>query len=306
MTLAVYLVIAASAATFGIATAIRAARYARSPLHLRWELYPIPHEASGRVAYGGSYFETSEWWRVPRAPRRIGELRAMVVEILFLKALGDHNRALWRRSFPFHLGLYLLACACALVLLAALFALVGRAPAGLLRGLSAVTGVAGLSLTAAGSAALLHRRLTDPQLRPYTSHGDIFNLGFFLGALGLLGVGYVTREAGSSGPVAVVTGLLTWDLTRPVAPVFAAGLIAASLLVAYIPFTHMSHYVGKYFTYHQVRWDDAPLREDRRTSATMAEQLAYGPTWSAPHIRTNGATTWAEIAATNPAAEERR
>ena len=34
----------------------------------------------------------------------------------------------------------------------------------------------------------------------------------------------------------------------------------SALLAAYIPFTHMSHFVGKYFTYHAVRWDDAANR----------------------------------------------
>jgi len=72
------------------------------------------------------------------------------------------------------------------------------------------------------------------------------------------------------------------------------------VLTAYIPLTHMSHFVAKYFTYHSVRWDDAPLRDNRRIAAAFAEYLTYRPTWSAPHMKAGGATTWAEVAATNP------
>ena len=38
-------------------------KYFRMPLHVRWELYPVPHE-KGRE-YGGSYFEELNWWKNP-------------------------------------------------------------------------------------------------------------------------------------------------------------------------------------------------------------------------------------------------
>ncbi len=31
------------------------------PIHLRWELYPVPHEA-GKAEYGGGYLEETSWW----------------------------------------------------------------------------------------------------------------------------------------------------------------------------------------------------------------------------------------------------
>ena len=43
---------------------LRVAKYARAPMHLRWELYPVPHE-KGRD-HGGSYFEETDWWTLPR------------------------------------------------------------------------------------------------------------------------------------------------------------------------------------------------------------------------------------------------
>ena len=39
---------------------VRGLRYARAPMHLRWELYPVPHEEAKRAAYGGSRYEDTD------------------------------------------------------------------------------------------------------------------------------------------------------------------------------------------------------------------------------------------------------
>jgi hypothetical protein len=50
---------------------------------LRWELYPVPHEAPERAEHGGSYFEESDWWTKKRKFNLGGELAAMLPEMLF-------------------------------------------------------------------------------------------------------------------------------------------------------------------------------------------------------------------------------
>jgi nitrate reductase gamma subunit len=162
-----YAVICAAALTFAAASVARAIRYARSPIHLRWELYPVPHEKPEQVAHGGSYFESGEWWRAPRHFNLARELRFMIPEMLFLKALREFNRPLWFRSFPFHFGLYLLAGTCGLLLATAVAAVLGGGAlagtlAHILRWVYTAMGVAGLTLSVGGAVALLHRRLTDP------------------------------------------------------------------------------------------------------------------------------------------------
>lgn len=309
MTVVLYCLICSAVLTFLAASFVRAVTYARTPLHLRWELYPVPHEERIRVKHGGSYFEVSEWWTAPRHFALAEELRFMVPEMLFLRGLRQANRSLWYRSFPFHFGLYLLACSAAVILAAALGAVLGLAgSSGPIRAalprIAAAIGSAGLVLAVGGAVALLHRRLTDPALRSYTAPGDIFNLLFFIAALGLTGVGYLLRPSGSPGAVATITGLLSWNTSLEVAAPFAAGLIASAALVAYIPLTHMSHFVAKYFTYHAVRWDDAPLLQDQRMAARLAEHLAYRPTWSAAHLGADGSRTWADVASSNPAEAE--
>jgi nitrate reductase gamma subunit len=305
VTILVYVVITASLLVFLAASLARAIWYARHPIHLRWELYPVPHEPPAQAAHGGSYFETSEWWRTTRHFSLWGEVAFMVPEMLFLRALRHANRALWWRSFPFHFGLYLLGASGALVIAdavamkAGIVAAAGPA-ASAVHVLYAATGLIGFAMALAGAGGLLHRRLTDPALRPYTTAGDIFNLLFFVVVLALAAIGYATRPAGSPGPLAIAAGLLSFDATVRIGPVFVAALIGGSVLLAYIPLTHMSHFVGKYFTYHAVRWDDTPARESARMAAKLAEQLTYRPTWAASHMTADGTRTWAEIATSVP------
>ncbi len=305
MTTAVFVILYASALVFVAGTIMRAVQYARAPLHLRWELYPVPHEAPDRAAHGGSYFEESDWWTKDGHFYMKGELMAMGTEILFLKALHEFNRRLWYRSFPFHFGLYLLIGTVALLLAAAaltLFApaVMAGAAGTAVRWLCTVTGAVGLVLTVIGSIGLFIRRLTDPALKNSTTGGDLFNLVAFIAALGLVGIGYLVRPDGAPGAVATTVGLLTWNTTAAVPALFGTGLILSGLLAAYIPFTHMSHFVAKYFTYHAVRWDDAVNRRGGKLERALAEYLTYRPTWSAPHVTADGKRTWADVATTNP------
>ena len=289
MTTVLYAMLYVSAAVGLVATVVRAIGYARAPLHLRWELYPVPHEAADRAAHGGSYFEESNWWTKP----------------------SHFNLRLWRRSFPFHFGLYLLIATAVIVLAAAVAtvftpAVMAGALGGMIRLLYRLTGIAGLALTLVGAAGLLHRRLTDHDLKTYTTPGDLFNLGLFLAALGLLAAGYAFRPVGAPSVLGIVVGLLTWNTAIQVPGLLAAGLLLSAWLAAYIPFTHMSHFVGKYFTYHAVRWDDRVNRRGGSIERTLAEYLTYRPTWAAPHVTADGVRTWADVVTTNPTKATKR
>jgi nitrate reductase gamma subunit len=305
MNVLVYLALSACAAAFVVATAARAWMYARAPIHLRWELYPVPHEDPEKAAHGGSYFEDKDWWTRKRHYNLAGELRVMVPEMLFLKALRECNRKLWYRSFPFHFGLYTLAATCGLVLVGALGGLFAPAlmagPAGaILHWVATVSGAAGMALALFGAVGLLHRRLTDPDLKTYTTAGDVFNLLFFIVAFGVLAAGILLRSPADPSMVTLTQGLLTFDRTVQVPGLLAAGIVLSSLLAAYIPLTHMSHFVGKYFTYHDVRWNDQVNLRGSTIEAKLAEYLTYRPTWSAAHVGADGQRTWADIATTNP------
>jgi len=299
VTVASFVIAWIGVAAFVVGTCARAVRYARAPMHLRWELYPVPHEAPARAAHGGSRYEERDWWRKPQARHLRGELAYMLPEMLLLAGLRQHNRRLWYRSYPFHLGLYLVAAAAALLAAGALVDLAG-APLGdgAARAVNAacdLLGAGGVLLGTGGALALIHARLTDPKLATYSAPADYFNLALFAGVLPLVGLGFLLEPAPALLVAARVARL---DTAAPLHPVLAAGLALAALTAAYVPLTHMSHFVGKWFTYHNVRWDDGPTGE--RVRAKMAEYLTYRPTWSAPHVQADGTKTWREVVAANP------
>jgi nitrate reductase gamma subunit len=284
MNLFLYGIVYLSALIFVIACTFRIFQYARTPLHLRWELYPKPDETPGR----------SRLW---------AELKFMIPEILLLKSLREFNRILWLRSFPFHLGLYLLIAATMLLVFSALLSLflpfwpVGPA----LHYLYLWAGGMGLGLGIFGASSLLAKRLTDPGLKIYTTRGDIFNLVFFIIAFGALSAGYIFRPSGAPGMKAIVLALLTFDTGAEIHSLLAIGIFLSAVLTAYIPMTHMAHFIAKYFTYHSVRWDDAHNRQGGKIEQRLVECLSYRPTWAAAHVKADGKRTWAEIAKIDPA-----
>jgi nitrate reductase gamma subunit len=292
MNVFLYLAIYLSTLVFLIACVIRIFQYARTPLHLRWELYPSPHEAPG----------CSKLW---------AELKCMIPEILFLKSLREFNRRLWFRSFPFHLGLYFLIATIIMLAWSALLSLLApflmAGPIGLiLHFLYTLTGSLGLGLGILGASSLLVHRLTDPVLEIYTARGDIFNLAFFIVTFGVLSAGYIVRPPAAPGMKAIALALIRFDTGIQIHALLAIGLFLNAILMAYIPMTHMAHFIAKYFTYHSVRWDDARNRRGGKIERRLAECLSYRPNWAAPHVKADGKRTWAEIAAINPAQEAKK
>jgi nitrate reductase gamma subunit len=306
MAILLYVVIYISALVFLIACTIRAVHYARLPLHLRWELYPVPHEEPERAKHGGSYFESTDWWKKPTPFNLLGELKSMLPEMLLQKGLWEFNRRMWFVSFPFHFGLYLIIGSTALLMATALLTLLAPQFASggsglILHYVYAVGWLAGAALAVGGALALLVRRLTDKELTTYTVPADIFNLLFFILTLGCLFSGYLLQRQGAPGALGLARGVLSFDTTLRFPPMLAMGLAMGALLTAYIPMTHMSHFIAKYFTYHAVRWDDRPSRRGSVLEKRVAEYLTYRPRWAAPHVGADGTKTWADIAMSNPA-----
>ncbi len=305
MTCIPYLMVYASLAAAVVTMLLRFAMWARMPMHLRWELYPVAHEGS-RAHYGGSYLEESRWWEKPREVSLLGEARVMIPEILFLHCLWENNRPLWLRSFPFHFGLYLLIGGTALLaadgVLGALWPDWSQEAAGaFLRVTVQVALYAGLGLGTLGALGLLQRRLADPRLRVLSSGADILNLLLFALALGVGLITALLLDRDLSLASAFWGNLLTLGLDSfPYAgPEAALPLISLALLcglAVYVPTTHMSHFIGKYFAYHDIRWNDAPNLPGGEDEAVVARLLQRPVSWAAPHIQGQGRMSWAELA----------
>jgi len=289
---------------FIVAVAVKVHKINSMPVHIRWELYPVPHEAK-RAHYGGSYYEEVDWWTKPREVSLIGELKGMIPEMLFIKALWEHNRSLWYRSFPFHFGLYLLIGWVGLLIMGAIIQIFGveiAANSGSIIGtgihyLTILAGAFGLILASIGAIALLHRRLTDEELQGYSSPSHIFNLSAFVVALLVAFFTYILADQTFSIARGYVQGLLTFKLAAPVgSTAVAVEMTLFSLLMAYVPLTHMSHFVAKYFFYHKIRWEDEPNIVGSKMEKQISEVLGYPVSWAAPHIKGDGKKTWAEVA----------
>ncbi len=282
---------------FLLAFVIRSVRLARLPVHLRWELAPVPHE-KGKSHYGGSYLEEVNWWTRPRHKDHAAEAIYMLKEIVFLKALFEHNRKLWRLSFPFHFGLYLLVVAGGLVVIGGLASVVGVEMAGwgvLEGGLRLLAGV-GYALGMLGALGLLFVRLTDDGMRNSTAPVTYINLLVLL-AMFVTGLWTVLAVAGFTGHVmGFAGGLLRASVPTDLPGMVVAHLVFALLFLAYLPFTQMMHFVAKYFTYHKVRWDDEPVTAGSKLDLELKKLLNQPVTWAGPHVRADGKKTWVDIA----------
>jgi nitrate reductase gamma subunit len=295
-----------------VAAGMRVYRQIKLPLHLRWELYPVKREAGKRAEYGGSYMEELNWWEKEKKNSLLNEIRYMVPEILFLRGLKKENPRLWNLSFPFHFGLYLMIGTLVLLVLGAFLMLMGF-PISPSRGfvgsliyyLTILLGFLGLTMGTVGTAGLFRRRLRDPELRNYSAFSDYLNLVFIFVFFHISLLTWLFHDLAFDGARAYIYSLLTFGGT-PAGMVGSRSflgtlaIVLGSLLIAYIPLTHMSHMFMKYFMYHSVRWEDTPNITGSGIEAAVLANLGLKPTWAAPHIGADGKKTWAEIANSGP------
>ncbi len=267
----------------------------RLPLHLRWELAPVPHD-KGKGRYGGSYLEESEWWTSRRCISHIAPVLYMAKEIFLLSSIWKHNRCLWPFSLAFHSGIYLFVLAGAVVILAEVLSVLA-VPASFIsffHMLFSVLALAGCLLGSAGVIGLLLKRALDSGLRPFSTLKTYFHL-LFSGAVFISGV-FAWFIAGNylSEVSALINGLFTLDTSISVSLPLTVHLILVWLFILYLPFSNMIHFAAKYFLYHGMRWNDAP--QDEQMARKVQALLNRPVSWSAEHISSGGRKSWAEVA----------
>ncbi len=281
---------------FSAAVLARIVRIMKMPVHLRWELYPVPHE-KGRAHYGGSILEEVNWWTKPREMDRLNELRVMLTEIIFLKGVWEHNRSLWLASFGLHFGLYLLCGVLALLLLSVVLTLTGLSslPATLALVIPLLAW-GGYALGILGTVLLYVKRLTDPKLKMYNNPSHYFNL-LLLGAIFITGLAWLaTRPDYSTSSADFLQSLLTPAIAAPLPMIGYWHLCLVLFFFLYFPFTHMTHAFVKYFTYHAIRWEDEPVHPGAKFQTQLHQQIQQPVTWAAPHVNADGKKTWADLA----------
>lgn len=295
---------------FFAAVITKTARIARLPVHLRWDLYPIPHE-KGKSHYGGSYFENSAWWRKPQRKSLPAEIREMAVEIFFLRSVFRNNRPLWFFSYPLHLGLYALVGLVVCLKLSVLLSWsgvsfdetgVGFLPY-VMSWLTIILAALGWILTFAGGLGLLGMRLFRSDLRAYSTPGDYLNLILLLAVSGTGLFAWATVDRECTSLRAFMSGLVSIHPTAgPLPPATTLLLWLTDLLLLYFPFTHMTHFAGKFFTYHTVRWADTPNRPGSRLEKALTASADLPVTWTGPHI--DPQSSWKQAASGSGSPDE--
>lgn len=310
--MSLYLLTYLCVAVFVVAAGLKVYKQFTLPVHLRWELYPVKHEHGKKADYGGSYLEESNWWEKERKSSLYNEAKFMIPEILFVRGLYEENKSLWNVSFPFHFGLYMLLGTFGLLVLGAVSMVFGAviSPAAGWYGqsiyyLTILLGFIGLTLGTLGCVGLLVKRISDPDLKAFSSFSEYFNLIFFLVFFAAALGAWLFVDHSFVGARIYVYGLITFGgvpagIKHVGSTLGAFTVIMASLVTAYVPLTHMSHMFMKYFMYHHVRWQDEPSMVGSKLEAKVMENLSLKPNWSAPHIGADGNKTWVEISITKP------
>ena len=265
----------------------------RLPIHLRWELAPIPRE-KGKGGYGGSYLEDYEWWRKPRRRSRLAPIMYMLQEIFLLRGVWKNNRSLWPFSFSLHSGIYLIIITLLLHIICALF-IITNVPFSILNVIQSITSVLALTgylLGGLGAIGLILKRALDINFRTFGTFPTYFRL-VFLTAVFISGAyAWVVSGDYASETSTFVKNLITLDGSITASLPLTAHVIILMLFIVYLPLTDMLHFITKYFMYHAVRWNDKPLVESMEVKL---QGLINQPIdWSAPHAGTG--RTWAEIA----------
>jgi len=283
-------------AGFVFGSLYKAFRYLMMPMHVRWELYPVAHE-KGKVAYGGSYFEELDWWTKPRETSVVGEIRTILEEVFTLKAVRENNPSLWLPSLLFHYGLYLMFLLGVGLVVGAAAGLFGFPGLGWLAGgkVLSVWGAVGLSLGTVGCALLLVRRLGDAALRNASTPADFLHLWWLLAVFLASWGSWLWADRQYTVAAGFVKGLVSFSPAGGVPLLFTVQLVLLGLFLAYLPWSHMTHMFAKYFTWHSVRWDDAPNLAGEAYREKALKLLMLPVSWSAPHIKGDGRKTWLDV-----------
>ena len=302
MSIFFYCLAYAAVIAFVAVAVLRIIGYLKKPQHLRWELYPVAHETSERVEYGGSYLEKVDWWKDKYHSSIVGALKGFLVEALFLKATWEHNPSLWFRTYPFHIGLYLLLGAMGMTILAALGMLAGAE--GFVTFCTAITvlcNVIGFGGVLFGAVGLIQRRRCDKGLRKYTTPEHFFNLALF-GVYALFGfimcLAYSAWDFALMGN-AFIYGMLTFTVME-MTPLYVLYLLIGFFMFFWVPYSFLGHLFMKYFTWHDIRWGDEPYINNPKLQQQLANNLNLPVSWRAPHVQGDGIKTWAEVATSNP------
>lgn len=279
---------------FVLALVFNMKKYAWTPVHLRWELYPVPGEEEH--GHGGSFLERVDWWRGKIKVNMASELNELFQEMLFIKRLYRSKRRFWVLSFLFHGGIYLILGWFVFIFIGGLEVLLRLPAASLLYAavfyITMALGYAGISAATVGGIGLAVKRYHDSKLRDLSSPVDYFNLLFALAVMvsGIFALAYDpffnTARAFMAYLLSGAGYIFPFSYPLVIYPATVVQLVLLCCFLIYVPFSRLTHFLGKYFTYHKVLWNSQPSMQLEKFDSRydLSGNLDMPIPWSAPHI----------------------
>jgi nitrate reductase gamma subunit len=154
----------------------------------------------------------------------------------------------------------------------------------------------GYVLGGVGGLGLLVIRLSVKKMKEVTTPAALFNLVLLLAVFFSGGYALWVSSGFAAGVMDAVRALLTATVPTATGGAMTLHLIVTCVFLAYLPFTPMMHFVAKYFTYHQVRWDDEPMSPGSSMEREVKGLLGQTVTWSGAHLKADGKKNWVDIA----------
>lgn len=277
----------------------KAIKYAKMPLHLRWDLYPVTHK--NRRNHGGSPDDDLEWRKKPRRKNLIRSFMFILKDNFYLGEYFHRNRGYWVVLLPWHVGFLLIISLHILCFFAALTMLLGLRVSAESANIFGkviyysilITGVGSFVTGSFGSVGMFIKRMADRDLRAYASPINYFNYLFLL-AVFVSGLSaWYLGDATFTEYREFWKGLITFDF-KNVELLSALHILLFSLLLIYLPFTRSMHYITRFFAFLWVNWDDKPNLKGSEIEKKVQRCLNQPVSWSAPHIRSG--QKWADLA----------
>jgi nitrate reductase gamma subunit len=156
--------------------------------------------------------------------------------------------------------------------------------------------IIGCGLGLAGTTGLMVRRLVIHELKSFSSFGAYFNLAFLMSIYltGLVAVATIPDYMPRMTQLFMAVFTFQFGFSLPAAA--AVHVVLACAFFIYLPFTYMMHFVAKYFTYHEIRWNDEPMTAGSKMEKEVTSLLGQKISWSADHIKGEGKKTWVDAA----------
>jgi len=252
-----------------IACIVRLVKFAKAPLHLRWELYR-----------GSSVYELTDWWTRPQVTF-LEKMKSAALDVLFLRDFYHRNRGFWYFLFLFHAGLYVLVAWHLWLFIGAITTHIDAAPTWGL-----VWGHVATALAVIGGVGIFIKRMTDEDLSAY--YTPIHYVKWVFVILTLVEAFYAVHiyfDASMPAVTKYVRQQVAFeDLEMKFHPhmATAAHVLFASAWLIYLPFSHILRLFFRY--YHQIRWDDVPNVRGGAVERKVEKLLNQRVGWSAPHV----------------------